>query len=320
MAEKHDSAYRLLFSHRPMVEDLLRAYGGGDWIQGLDFSTLEKAPEVEISDRLTRREKDLVWRLRHRLGWIYIYLLFEFQSRNEPWMALRLMTYLGLFYEGLLRAGQIKRGETLPPVVPLVIYNGSRPWTAPTDVAELITPGPDGCDDYRPRLRYLLIDEHRASPSPTRGNLASILFDLERSSGAGQLRRHALRLVERLKAIADPRLSRTFLAFLQHSLLPARYPDAEIPALTDLQEVRNMLRETVAQWPAQWLREGREQGLKQGLKQGQSQLLIDLIESRFGDVDEVSRRRIAAADSGQLRRWARRILTATSLAETLDGE
>jgi hypothetical protein len=43
-------------------------------------------------------------------------------------------------------------------VPPIVLYDGRRHWSAPTDLADLIDPAPAGLDAYRPSLRYLLID------------------------------------------------------------------------------------------------------------------------------------------------------------------
>ncbi|MEW6467252.1 MAG: hypothetical protein AB1434_15320 [Pseudomonadota bacterium] len=37
----------------------------------------------------------------------------------------------------------------MPPVVPIVLYNGRSAWTAPTQVADLILPAPAGLDTYR---------------------------------------------------------------------------------------------------------------------------------------------------------------------------
>ena len=51
-----------------------------------------------------------MWRLRARAapggGWVYVLLLMEFQSRVDRSMALRVMTYTGLAWEGLLRGGR----------------------------------------------------------------------------------------------------------------------------------------------------------------------------------------------------------------------
>ena len=40
----HDHSYKLLFSHAVMVEDLLRGFVREDWVQAIDFATLEKVP------------------------------------------------------------------------------------------------------------------------------------------------------------------------------------------------------------------------------------------------------------------------------------
>lgn len=46
-------------------------------------------------------------------------------------MAVRLMTYVGLLYQDLIKGGQIT-GRHLPPVLPIVFYTGDTPWSAAT--------------------------------------------------------------------------------------------------------------------------------------------------------------------------------------------
>ncbi len=69
-------------------------------------------------------EDDVVWRVRAGDGWLYVYLLLEFQSTVDRHMAVRIMSYVGLLYQDLLRTGAVSRGKPLPPVVPVVLYNG----------------------------------------------------------------------------------------------------------------------------------------------------------------------------------------------------
>ena len=93
-----DPNYRLLFSHPKMVEDLLRGFIHEDWVARLDFGTLERVNGSFVSDDLKDRRNDVVWRLRWRGGgedWFYLYLLLEFQSTPEPFMAVRLLVYVG---------------------------------------------------------------------------------------------------------------------------------------------------------------------------------------------------------------------------------
>lgn len=150
----HDSGYRLLFSHPEMVEDLLRGFVAEPWVAHLDFSTLEKIPGSFVADRLRDRESDLIWRVRLQGEWLYVYLLLEFQSSVDRFMALRLMAYVSLLYQNLVRNGTVSTPGLLPPPVPIGLYNGERPWTAPLEVADLIVAAPAGLDAHRPQLHY----------------------------------------------------------------------------------------------------------------------------------------------------------------------
>ena len=155
MAE-HDESYRLLFSNPRMVEDLLRGYVREAWVDELDFSTLEPVKTSLVGDRLQHREADLLWRVAWRgegRGWLYVYVLIEFQSTVDRWMALRVLAYVALFYQELVRHGELTPDGKLPPVLPVLLYNGRRRWQAPREVAELIAEVPGGLAAYRPRLR-----------------------------------------------------------------------------------------------------------------------------------------------------------------------
>ncbi|MEX1058175.1 MAG: Rpn family recombination-promoting nuclease/putative transposase [Natronospirillum sp.] len=63
-------------------------------------------------------------RVRWGDQWLYVYLLLEFQSTVDPYMAVRIMTYLGLLYQYLVRQGELTPAGKLPPVLPVVLYNG----------------------------------------------------------------------------------------------------------------------------------------------------------------------------------------------------
>ena len=69
------------------------------WFLGhvrLDFTTLEKGPDDDISDDLRRRADDVVWGIRVEGEWLYLYIVIEFQSTVDRWTAVRVMTYVGL--------------------------------------------------------------------------------------------------------------------------------------------------------------------------------------------------------------------------------
>lgn len=131
------------------------------------------------------------------------------------------------------------------------------------------------------------------------------------------------RVVEHLvRVLASPEqagLRRAFTTFLRESLLPARFPEAKVEAVRDLEEVRPMLKETVKGWTREWerqgLKKGRKEGLEKGLRQGEATMLLRQLESKFGPLSAGARRRIDAADAQTLLTWGERVLSAGSLAE-----
>ena len=114
----HDAAYKDLFSHPRMVEDLLRGFAAREWSGALDFSTLEKLPSEYVSDDFRRRHGDAVWRVRFREEtWLYLLVMLEFQSSTDPLMAVRVLVYTGLLYQDLIRRAALGEDRRLPPVL-----------------------------------------------------------------------------------------------------------------------------------------------------------------------------------------------------------
>lgn len=142
-----------------MVADLIRGFVREDWVRQLDFESLEKVSGSYITDDLREREDDVIWRVRWGREWLYVYLPIEFQSTVDRYMAVRMLAYLSLLYQDLVRTGQFAAEGRLSPVLPMVLYNGSKRWDAPNDVADLIVPVPGGLERYRPRFTYFLLDE-----------------------------------------------------------------------------------------------------------------------------------------------------------------
>lgn len=170
-----------------MVEELLQGFVQGDWIERLDFSTLERVPNSFVAVDLRERHSDLIWRLRlagEEDRWVYLYLLLEFQSTSDPFMAVRLLTYVGLLLEEIIHREELKPGDRLPAVFPLVLHNGKRSWRAPLSLENLFAPVPGELKRFLPRLTYCLLDERRLEldrPELARNRTAA-LFRIETSA------------------------------------------------------------------------------------------------------------------------------------------
>ena len=312
MAE-HDSGYKLLFSYSKMVEGLLRGFVRQGWVEDLDFTTLERVNESFTSDGLEQRHADMVWRLRSKSegkGWFYVFFLLEFQSTSDPFMAVRLLTYVSLLYSGLVRANAVTLKEGLPAVVSVVLYNGKRPWKAPIDLASLYRSVPPGCIPYLPQLTYILIDETRLSPEELSlaGNRVASLFRVEtlKREDLPALKAELVRLLPRKDE--DPELRRALLRWVER-LLRRMVPGVTIPD-DDFEEMP-MLEETLIEWRDEAVRKG----VKKGQVEGRRQFLLEQLEQRFGALSPKVRRKVKASSEKRLQELGRRVLVAGSLAE-----
>ena len=259
-----DPNYKRLFSFPRMVEDLLRAFLPAEALAELDFSSLDKLPAEYVSDELLQRHGDCVWRIHRRGRWLYLLVLLEFQSTDEPRMALRILTYTSLLYQELVRNGTLDARERLPAVLPVVLYNGAARWRAAVEVGELIAPVGPELGPYQPSQRYLVVDERHVGAEDLPGrNLMGAVLGLEQSRGPADLVRVVGRLVEWLRDSGDGELKRAFTDWVWRLAGHFEPGDAEPASVRTLEGARMTLEERVAEWPKQWLQEGREQGIRE---------------------------------------------------------
>ncbi len=277
----HDENYKTIFAFPRMVEDLLRGFVPGEWLDEADFSTLQKLSAEYVNDELRRRHGDTVWRMRLGGGWLHVLVLLEFQSGNDPDMALRILEYTALLYRELGRNEALGADGRRPPVLPIVLYNGASPWTAAVEVGDLISPVGPSLLPYQPSQRYFVLDErHVEEDDLPNGNLMTAVVRLEQSGSPSDLLRVVDALRERLRDPRDGELRRAFVEWVRR-LARVFTPGEELPPAGTLEDVRMTLEERLRQWGVPWLEEGRQQGLKQGLEHERA-LLCRMAASRFG--------------------------------------
>ncbi len=319
MAHEHDVGYKLLFSAPEMVRDLLLVLAGLEWVQSADFATLCRVNGSYVSDDLRARHDDMVWKIRLRDEWFYVYLLLEFQSAPDRWMALRIQVYVGLLYQDLVARRELGHGGMLPPVLPIVLYNGHAPWHSARSLDELLMVPPAGLAPYRVQARYLLIDQRRFDTAdlPLR-NLVAALFRLEAARTSADFRSVTALLLEWLSGDGHQRIRRAFAIWLNRRLR-RRMPEANIPESDDLAEVHSMFPDNLlaeierkaraAERKAhkKGLQEGRQEGLQEGRQEGRQEgeamALLRLLERRFGTVAPELRQRIVSADLARIGQW-----------------
>ena len=319
MSSEDAASYKLLFSAPEVVRDLVLGFIPDDWLHSLDYSTLEKVPGSYVTDDLRHRADDVIWRVRAEGEWIYLYLLIEFQSSVDAWMAVRMMSYVGLLYQDLIRRGEVLPGRRLPPVLPIVLYNGDAKWTAVTDIAALIPKAPGLVAKYLPKLEYLLIDENQYSEAELAGlkNLVAAIIRFEHPENEQAL----LGLIDLVNDMLDgkPELKRTFAIWIRALLLRQSRHTLALPKVRDLKELKMTLAERFDQWAQKYeqkgIEQGIEQGIERGIEKGEALVLQKLLTKRFGTLPRELVIAISAASAAQIDVWVDRVLDAASLEE-----
>ena len=315
MSKNHDSSYKFLFSNPELVRDLIMGFIPDEWLQSLDYSTLEKVPGSYISEDFQQREDDIVWKVKVGGDWVYLYLLMEFQSSVDKYMALRMMVYIGLLYQDLIKRGEVLDDGRLPPILPIVLYNGSQKWTAATNIRELIPVVPGLVSQYSPALQYLLIDENNYTDSELASlhNLVAAVFRLEHASSPSAVSELTNLLADWLSDRPD--LRRMFALWIRATLMRKQEYGIVMPQVDDLQELRVMLADKVEEWAKAYIAEGKQEGRQEGLQQGEVLALQRLLAKRFGVIPADTIALIANAPVADIERWLDRVIDAKQLSD-----
>jgi hypothetical protein len=101
-----------------------------------------------------RRDGDMIWRIPRRDGGDTYLLLLEFQSSSDRWMPLRVLAYASLLWQHLVDGKRLLPNGRLPPIMPVVLFNGDRRWAAPLALCELIgLPSDSPLWQWQPAMR-----------------------------------------------------------------------------------------------------------------------------------------------------------------------
>ena len=182
-------------------------------------------------------------------------------------MAMRVLHYVSGFYMDLIQSGQ--EFGLLPPIFPIVLYNGDRMWTAPVNVSELIDQQPS-LGQYSLNFQYFKIAENEFSQENLLQirNIVSTLFLTESHYNIELLVSEPLSVFEHEQ---DRQAASLFLNWFRqlraHGRIdPAEYDQLEI-TYTSVQEAKSMLITALEKEREEIRKEALEQGIEQGISQ-----------------------------------------------------
>jgi hypothetical protein len=293
---------------------LLRDFVAEPWVADLNLDRMERVNARFHGRRGARRDSDVIWRVPLTSGGdAYLLLMLEFQSLPDRWMALRVLVYAGLLWQQIVKERRLPSDGRLPPLFPVVLYNGESRWSMPTALDVLVGLPPESpLWQWQPGMRYHVIDEGAFGDADlaARETLAALLFRLENARQPDQVVAVVDAVIGwfRLHPEFDA-LKPLFAGLAGRVVEMAQSPGPAVKVSENLLEVRTMLAGRAAEWKRQWNEEGRQEGA--------AGVLLRLLERRFGPLPDTARARIASADVSSLENWGLRLLEAGSLDDVL---
>ncbi len=274
----HDSSYEKLFSNKEIFRQLLNSFVAEDWVKALDFSQCELIKSAFISKKYKKTFSDLLYKVKLRGRDFYIVVLLEFKSTPAWFVAVQMAGYILDFYRHLIDSE--KRLRRLPPVFPLLLYNGRRRWTSPSNLSELVD-NASLLGDYGLQFKYFPIIERAFSPELLQrlGNIVSTLFLAETHYDPVVVTRELKKLSDTAK---DRQALSLFFNWFTQMFLHGRIAETDYSKLEQVyqsNEEFSMLLEAIQKEKNQIRARGKQQGKREGKREGKLEIARMMLES-----------------------------------------
>jgi predicted transposase/invertase (TIGR01784 family) len=319
----HDSVVKQTLGRPEVAVGYFRYNLPEELLARLDLTTLERVPGSFVDPELHPSASDLLFTVGYLPEGdtddgpekLLIYLLIEHKSYPDLMTLFQLLRYMVRIWERYCAENQ--KESMLPPLYPMILYHGKRPWSYPLNFHSL----------FRVQDETLL--RHLPEFSP-------VLHDVARNDD---------------REISGDTAARTLLLMLKYIFRPdltERLPDLLLQARTLLtdengreimftllyyltegtgrvnEETLSAALDQVApggDTMKSFLKKYFDQGRQEGRLEGEFRLLLRLLRKRFGELPGWVEERLRQGSSGMLETWSERILTASTLEEVFsEGE
>lgn len=239
--QRHDTSYRFLLSSKKLFVELLRSFVNQGWVQAVNEEDVQEIPHSFVLQDFKRQEADLVYRVNLNGQDVVFYLLLEMQSSVDFRMPYRLLLYQVEIWRYLLQneeeALSNRKTFQLPPIIPIVLYNGKQKWTAELQFRKLFA-NEDLFGSELLNFEYLLIDVARYTEEEllSLSNTIGSVFLLDQTEDQGQLLNRLEKLVNTIQQMSEDNQQK-FMAWIANILLQ-KLPENEPSLQQFIQNVK----------------------------------------------------------------------------------
>ena len=315
----HDKGYKRIFSIKKNFLDFIKKYIGFDWMMELTEKDLVLIDKEFITDQFDTYESDLVYKVNTKKGSVYLFFLLELQSYNDFTMPFRLLVYITAiwldYFKNCDKDARRKKSFRLPAVVPIVLHNGERSWTASSRFKEMIDKA-ELFGNYAVDFEYVLVSIKNLDTAQIRqsNTLVDNIFLADKKRTRKEWTENMSELLQRIREMETEDLNE-WITWFSNVIRKLNEDERN----TFIEQIRKGDEKFMCSSFERLLMKENEQGEKRGRREGKIEGKIeDIIEllEELGEPSEMLRKQIMAqTDIQVLSRWIKIAAKSESIAE-----
>ena len=335
----HDKGYKRIFSIKKHFLHFIKKYIALEWMMELEEKDLELIDKEFITDQFDTYESDLVYKVYTKEGVVYLFFLLELQSYNDFTMPFRLLIYMTAIwldhFKNCDKNERSKKGYKLPAIMPIVLHNGERNWTASCRFSQMIN-NAELFGKYVVDFEYALVSVNTLTESKISNSntLIDNIFLADKKRTRQDWTDGIAELMQRIRAMDTNDLNEWITWF--SNVIRKLNEDERGELITQLKEgdekdmcssfERLLNKEKAEGWKdgraegwkdgrAEGWKDGRAEGWKDGRAKGKAEAVIELLED-LGDLsDSLKACIMEQTDLELLKTWHKAAAKAKSIEE-----
>ena len=291
----HDTGYQYLLKSKKAFLQLLRSFTKKGWVDQVDETDLVLIDKTFILQDFQNKEADIVYKAKIKDREVIFYVLLELQSTVDYSMPYRLLLYMTEIWREIFKNTEkneaVSKSFRLPVIVPMVLYNAERKWTAPLNFKESLN-NPELFGEHVLDFRYILInvyDYDREELLRLR-NLMGAVFLLDRAEDFKEI-------IECLKELTEvfPKMDedefRLFVGW-GRNILTRGLASGEKQEISKILESANpkevdVMVSNVEKVLKKSREEAKKEGMKEGMKEGKKEGMKEIAKLMLADGKEI---------------------------------
>jgi predicted transposase/invertase (TIGR01784 family) len=317
-----DTIFKHIFEDKEIFLMFIKDFIDREWVREISVSDLTLMPSKYIGLRSGNLESDIVYKLKLKEKDAYIFIHLEHQGKVNHLMSFRFLEYMTRIWKRYIfenKKSSNGKEFKLPPIVPVLFYDGIEKWSADKEFSKKIENN-ELFKKYIPKYEYEIINLNNISFEKLEelNDVISFLMMIDKMREPKDFEK-IIRLKEeyweKIKEILKNENILEIVAECIESMLERiNVPDEEINEMIEMLEkgkVNNMFtfavnydvqkvrREAQKEGLMSGIKEGIKEGIEKGKIEGIKEGIVDLLEIKFGESGMILFEKIRKIDNLQ---------------------